>query len=29
MAGFSGVFLWIMSLDARAARLARTARQNG
>ena len=24
MAGFSGVFLWIMSLDARAARLART-----
>jgi heme exporter protein C len=29
LAGFSGVFLWIMSLDARAARLTRTARQNG
>jgi len=27
LAGFSGVFLWILSLDARAARLARTAKQ--
>ncbi len=29
LAGFSGLFLWILSLEARATRLARTRRKNG